>query len=152
MRTIYACAHRGALPASGVVDGFAALLTLEGGACVSLHSSWILPDTFPSAADSRLEIVGAQGAVFFDGNARTMRLFTPDRSEQIAFGGPRTADERDGRLAGAFVESIEAFLSAVSAGDEAAPTSAARTLHVVDVQAAIVTSAQRGAVVEVSPE
>ncbi len=152
VRTAYAGAHWGALSLEGVVDGFDALLTLEGGARVALHSSWILPETFPAAADTRLEVLGARGGVFLEGNARTMRLFTPEHSEQIAFGGPRTADERDGRLSGAFVTSLDAFVSAVAAGDQSAPTSAGRTLHVVDVQAAIVASAQRGQVVEVSPE
>ena len=151
VRTVYACVHRGVLALEGGVDGFDALLALEGGACVGLHSSWILPETFPAAADTRLELLGARGGVFLDGNARMMRLFAPDRSEQIVFGGPRTADERDGHLAGAFVESLGAFLSAVAAGDQDAPTSAARTLHVVEVQAAIVASARRRQIVEIPP-
>jgi predicted dehydrogenase len=147
-RRVYAVAHRGALSRTDVVDGYDALLTLDGGARVSLHSSWILPETFPAAADTRLEIIGGRGALFLEGNRREMSLFMPDRRERIAFAGPMTADEVNGRLAGAFVESVGAFVQAAAAGDLDAPTSAARTLHVVEVQAAIVASADRGAEIE----
>ena len=116
---------------------------------MSLHSSWILPETFPSAADSRLEILGARGSA---ATVREMSVFTPGHSEHVAFGGPRTADEVDGRIVGAFVDSLEAFLDAVAAEDCDGPTSARRTLHVVDVQAAVLASAERGAEVTVDTE
>jgi predicted dehydrogenase len=152
VRRVYAVAHRGALRRDGVVDGYDALLALDGGARVSLHSSWILPETFPAAADSRLEVLGARGAAFLDGNRRELSLFMPGHSERIVFGGPRTADEVDGRIAGAFTESLRAFLVAVAAGDVDPPTSARRTLHVVEVQAAIVASADRGAEIAIEPQ
>ena len=148
VQSVYAAAHRGALSQRGVIDGVDALLSLDGGARVSLHASWILPETFPAAADTRMEVLGSRAGLFLDGNARTLRLFTPERSESITFAGPRTADEAQGRLAGAFVESLRAFVSAISSGDRAAPTSAARTLHVVEVQAAVLASAEHGRVVE----
>jgi predicted dehydrogenase len=150
VRSVYAVSHSGALSQEGLMDGIDALLSLDGGARVSLHSSWILPETFPAAADTRLEVLGARGGLFLDGNARTLRLFTPERSESVVFAGPRTADEVDGRLAGAFVESLRSFLAAISAGDLAASTSAASTLHVVEVQAAILASAASGRVVELA--
>jgi len=149
VRRVYAAAHRGALARRDVVDGYDALLTLDGGTRVALHSSWILPETFPAAADSRLEILGSRGAVFLDGNRRELTTYTPAHRERTVFEGPRTADEVNGRLAGAFVESLRAFVDAVASGDLAAPTSAAATLHVVDVQAAIVASAERDAEVTV---
>lgn len=148
VQRVYAAAHYGALPRTQIVDGYDALLTLDGGARVSLHSSWILPETFPAAADTRLEIIGSKGALFLEGNRREMSLFLPDRSERIAFAGPQTANEANGRLAGAFVASLEAFVRAAAAGDLDPPTSAARTRHVVEVQAAIVASAARGAEIE----
>lgn len=152
VRRVYAAAHYGALPRPQIVDGYDALLTLDGGARVSLHSSWILPETFPAAADTRLEIMGSKGALFLEGNRREMSLFLPDRSERVAFAGPQTANEVNGRLAGAFVASLEAFVRAAAAGDLDPPTSAARTRHVVEVQAAIVASAARGAEIELTGE
>jgi predicted dehydrogenase len=143
-RRVHAVSHRGALGQAGVVDGYQALLELEGGVRVSLHSSWILPETFPAAADSRLEILGARGAVFLDGGRREMSVFTRGHSERVVFGGPRTADEVGGRIAGAFADSVGAFLAAVAADERGGPTSAARTLHVVEVQAAVVAAAERG--------
>jgi predicted dehydrogenase len=150
-RSVYAVSHEGALAKRGVVDGYDALVTLEGGTRVSLHSSWILPETFPAAADSRLEILGARGAVFLDGNRRELSLFAPGHSERLVFAGPRTADEVNGRLAGAFIDSLSTFVEAARSGDLDPPASAARTRHVVDVQAAIVASASRGAGIEIPP-
>jgi predicted dehydrogenase len=149
VRRVYAATHRGALPRADAVDGYDAILTMEDGAQVSLHSSWILPGTFPAAADSRLEIMGAAGALFLDGNRRELSLYAAGHRERVVFEGPRTADEVNGRLAGAFVDSLRAFLDAVDADDRDAPTAAARTLHVVDVQAAIVASAERGTEIEI---
>jgi predicted dehydrogenase len=152
VRRVYAVAHRGVLARPDVVDGYDALLTMDGGTRVSLHSSWILPETFPAAADSRMEIIGGRAAAFLDGNRRELTTYTAAHREQTVFGGPRTADEVNGRLAGAFVESLRAFRDAVAAGDVAAPTSAAATLHVVDVQAAIVASAERAAEIAVDTD
>jgi predicted dehydrogenase len=152
VRRVYAAAHRGALARRDVVDGYDALLAMDGGTRVALHSSWILPETFPAAADSRMEILGSGGAVFLDGNRRELSAYAAGHSERIVFAGPRTADEVNGRIAGAFVESLRAFVDAAAAGDLATPTSAAATLHVVDVQAAIVASAGRGAEVTVETE
>ena len=152
VRRVYAAAHYGALTRTQLVDGYDALLTLGGGTRVSLHSSWILPETFPAAADTRLEIMGSKGALFLDGNRREMSLFLPGRSERVVFAGPQTANEVNGRLAGAFVASLEAFVRAAATGDLDPPTSAARTRHVVEVQAAIVASAARGAEIELKDE
>jgi predicted dehydrogenase len=142
---VYAVSHYGALSRKEVVDGYMALLTLDGGARISLHSSWVLPETFPAAADSRLEVIGSRGALFLTGNQRELVVYLGDRSERVTYTGPQTANEVNGRLAGAFVASLEAFVRAAAAGDLDTPTSAARTRHVVEVQAAIIESAARGA-------
>jgi predicted dehydrogenase len=147
-RRVYAVAHYGAIR-QDLVDGYEAVVTLDGGIRVSLHSSWVLPETFPAAADSRLEVIGGRGAVFLDGNRRELSIFMPGQSERVTFSGPRTADEVNGRIAGAFVESLSAFVEAAARGELDAPTSAARTRHVVEVQAAIVASASRGAEIEI---
>jgi predicted dehydrogenase len=146
-RRVYAVAHCGAIK-KDLVDGYDAVVTLDGGTRVGLHSSWVLPETFPAAADSRLEVIGERGAVFLEGNRRELSIFMPGHSERVTFSGPRTADDMNGRLAGAFVESLRAFLAAAQAGDLLAPTSAGRTRHVVEVQAAIVASASRGVAIE----
>jgi len=148
VETVRAVAHRGALEEAkglaGVVDGYAAILTFRGGTVASLHSSWVLPETFPAAADAHLEVMGSAGALFLEGNAREMKLYAGERSERIAFGGPVTATEVNGKLEGAFTESVRAFLGAARARELELPTSAANTLHVVEIQEAIVRSAETG--------
>ena len=153
VESVQAVAHRGALEAKGlkgVADGYAAILRFRSGAVASLHSSWILPETFPAAADAHLELIGSEGALWLEGNAREMRLYAGDRSERTTFGGPVTATEVNGKLEGAFTESLRAFLAAARGRDLDPPTSAARTLHVVEVQDAIVLAAESGATVQVT--
>jgi predicted dehydrogenase len=153
VESVQAMAHHGVLGATrglgDTVDGFVAQLRFRGGTVASLHSSWILPDSFPAAADARLELMGSAGAVMLDGNARELRIYAPNHSERLTFGGPVTATEVNGRIEGAFTESVRAFLAAVRAGERRAPTSAARTLHVVEVQDAIVRAAESGEVVRI---
>jgi predicted dehydrogenase len=154
VETVSATAHHGALAEArgltGVVDGYAALLRFRGGTVASLHSSWILPDSFPTAADSHLELLGSRGSLWLSGNAREMRLFGERHSERTTYGGPVTATEVEGRIEGAFTESLRAFLAAVRARELEPPTSALRTLHVVEVQEAIVRAAETGETVAIA--
>jgi predicted dehydrogenase len=150
--SVAAVAHYGALASQtnmpDVVDGYAALLHFRRGTVASLHSSWILPSTFPAAADTYLEMLGAKGTIWLKGNDREMRLFTGQHTERNVFGGPVTATEINNRIEGAFTESLKAFLRAVENHDLDMPTSAARTLHVVEVQEAILKSAASGQVIK----
>jgi predicted dehydrogenase len=146
VESVSAFAHHGALAEarglSGVVDGYVALLRFRAGTVVSLHSTWIVPDTFPAAADTYLEVLGSRGAVWLNGNARQLRFYGEHHSEQVTYGGPVTATEVNGRIEGAFTESLKSFLAAVAGRDVDAPASAERTLHVVEIQEAIVRAAK----------
>jgi predicted dehydrogenase len=156
VETVSALAHRGALAETrgltDVVDGYAALLRFRGGTVVSLHSTWIVPDSFPTAADTYMELHGSRGAVWLNGNARQLRFYGGSQSEQVTFSGPVTATEVNGRIEGAFTESLKAFIAAVRARDLDVPTSAQRTLHVVEIQEAILRAAESGAVVRLDGE
>jgi len=152
--SVTAVAHRGALGEQrgleGRVDGYAALLTTARGTVISLHSSWILPDAFPLAADSYLELMGGRGSLWLGGSTRELKLYTQGHSERVTFAGPATATEVNGKLEGAFTESLAAFLEAVRTRRLDTPTSAANTLHVVEVQDAIIRSAETGATVQLA--
>lgn len=152
--TVTAMSHEGALAEErglpGRIDGFAALLKTARGTVISLHSSWILPDTFPLAADSYLEVLGARGSLFLGGSTRELKLYAPGHNERVTYGGPATATEVNGRIEGAFTSSLRAFLDAVQRRDLDTPTAAANTMHVVEVQAAILRSATSGAPVHIA--
>ena len=128
----------------GMIDGIVALLRFRHGVVVSLHSSWILPDSFPLAADTYLEVLGSDGALFLGGSTREMKLYKNEFAERIAFSGPATATEVNGKLEGAFTNSLRSFLEAVQTRQLEGPASAARTLHVVEIQDAIVRAAETG--------
>ena len=135
-----------------LVDGIVALLRFSRGTVVSLHSSWILPNAFPLAADTYLEIHGKDAAIFLGGSTREFRLFRHDSAEKNVYSGPATATEVQGRLEGAFVQSLLAFVQASRTREFQGPTSAARTAHVVEVQEAIMKSAQSSATVHLKGE
>ncbi|HTY35950.1 MAG TPA: Gfo/Idh/MocA family oxidoreductase [Bacteroidota bacterium] len=149
---VQAMANSGILSKSlgdpAIVDGIVAHLRFAKGAVVSLHSSWILPAGFPLAADTYLEVLGESGSVFLSGSSREFRLYKPDSSEKLTYGGPATANEVQGRLEGAFVKSLLSFVDAVRCREMDTPTSAARTLHVVEVQDAIMRAATSGCTIE----
>lgn len=113
-------------------DAIEAVVRFDSGAVANLHSSWVLPNTYPTVADSSLEIVGSRGVIQLDlGGAGY--LYSPDAAQKVKLA---TAYEVDGTLYGAFRHSLELFLHSVATGTEPM-TSAARTLPVTTIQAAI---------------
>ncbi|MBX6364072.1 MAG: Gfo/Idh/MocA family oxidoreductase [Gemmatimonadetes bacterium] len=147
---VTAVERRGALEALGIAaaDGVDALVEYDTGAVASFHSSWILPNSYPSVTVDRMVVVGDAGMLHFESRGRQVECYGASGGMSITFTGPQTATEVDGRLEGAFRRSLLAFLDAVRGGPEPA-TSGARTLHVVEIQEAILESAARAAAVEI---
>ncbi len=141
VETVQAMVHKGILSTSmrnpDIVDGIVALLKFRKGTVVSLHSSWVLPAGFPLAADTYLEVLGETGTVFLTGSGREFRLYRNDWAEKMTYSGPATATDVQGRLEGAFVKSLLSFVEASRNRDFDIPTSAGRTIHVVEIQDAI---------------
>ncbi len=151
VESVQALVHKGILAATmgnpGIVDGVVAMLRFRKGTVVSLHSSWLLPNGFPLAADTYLEVLGATGTVFLSGSSRELRYYKNDSAEKITYTGPATANEVQGRIEGAFVKSLLTFVEASRNRELDIPTSAARTIHVVEVQDAIMRAADSGSIV-----
>jgi predicted dehydrogenase len=134
--------QRGVLEARGIAvhDGVDALLQFSRGATVALHSSWILPEAYPSITVDRMTIIGEAGAVEFESSGRRVACYSARGGKVVNFTGPQTATEVNGRIEGAFRQSLLSFLACVAGAPEA-PTSARRTLHVVEIQEAILSAA-----------
>lgn len=147
---VYAQTVSGVLTARGVdtVDGVQAVLRFESGASAAFHSSWIHPSTYPVIAGGSLEIIGTDGFIRYSMAERRACLYTSSSAQEISFTGVHTADERRGRVTGAFVESVDHFISCILSGDEPL-TSARRTLHVTKAQCAVVESAKRNQIVRI---
>ncbi len=133
---------RGVLDALGVPvhDGVDAAVRYASGATVTYHSSWINPETYPVITVDRMSIIGESGIIEFYSRGRQIECYTRSSGQAITFSGPQTATEVNGRLEGAFRNSLLSFLTAIVTGQEA-PTSAGRTLHVVEIQQAILQAA-----------
>jgi predicted dehydrogenase len=144
--------QRGLLEGRGVAvhDGVDAIVKYRGGATVSLHSSWVLHNSYPSITVDRMTIVGEEGVIEFRSQNREIEWYGKSGGTRLEFTGPQTATEVDGRLEGAFRSSLLSFVAAVAGGPEA-PTSAARTQHVVEIQEAILTAAAQGRTVQLQP-
>ena len=136
--------QRGVLEARGIGthDGVDATLRFSAGATVTLHSSWILPESYPTITVDRMTIIGESGAIEFESNGRRVSCYDARGGKVINFTGPQTANEVNGRIEGAFRQSLLSCLACVAGAPEAI-TSARRTLHVVEIQEAIVSAARR---------
>jgi predicted dehydrogenase len=136
--------HHGALEALGIQvhDGVDALVKYENGVVANFHSSWILPESYPTITVDRMTIIGTTGMLHFESRDRSVACYAATGGRVVTFSGPQTANEVEGRIHGAFRSSLEIFLSAVRSGIEP-DTAARRTLSVVDIQAAILDSARR---------
>jgi predicted dehydrogenase len=133
-----------------VHDGVDAIVRYIGGATASFHSSWIHPNSYPSITVDHITIIGESGVIEFRSKGREVECYTRTGGTVMTFTGPQTATEVEGRLEGAFRNSLLTFLAAVAGGPEA-PTSAARTLHVVEIQEAILSAAVQNRTVQLSP-
>ena len=140
--SVVATEHWGVLSDMGIAvhDGVDAIVRYSRGAAASFHSSWIHPNSYPSITVDHITIIGESGVIEFRSKGREVECYTRTGGTTMAFTGPQTANEVDGRIEGAFRNSLLTFLAAVAGGPEA-PTSAARTQHVVAIQEAILTAA-----------
>jgi predicted dehydrogenase len=59
-------------------DSIDALLTFTDGSTATLHSSWVLPRSFPSVFDLRLEVTGTTSALRIDGADQGTTLIGPE--------------------------------------------------------------------------
>ena len=134
---------RGVLDGLGVRvhDGVDAVVGFAGGATLNLHSSWIHPESYPTIVVDRMTIIGDAGVIEFYSRGRQIECYTRAGGNTMTFTGPQTATEVNGKLEGAFRSSLLSFLTSIVSGQEA-PTSAARTLHVVEIQEAILMAAR----------
>lgn len=122
--------------APGVPDICSALCTTRGGVCVSLESSWIMPDAYFGNIDFVLQVIGESGAIQAD-------LFPHD----LQLHGHDTAMAQDystdvvlpaGHIMGWWEESTKSFFHALATGDLPSPTAedgreVTRTLLALDL-------------------
>ena len=130
-------------------DGIQAVVRHAGGETALYHSSWIHPLTFPTIAESRMEILGERGMLSLHNRSRQAEIYSGDVNQIITFEGPQTATEMGGVLVGAFRDSLELFLHSIVTGEEPM-TSAANTLTVAALEFAIHDSVAAGRPVEVA--
>jgi predicted dehydrogenase len=130
-------------------DGIQAAVKHANGETALYHSSWIHPATFPSIAESRLEIIGDQGVLSLYARARRAEIYSKSVNQVITFEGPQTATEMGGVLVGAFRGSLELFYHSITTGEEPM-TSAANTLTVSALEFALHDSLAEGKPVNVS--
>lgn len=132
---------RGVLAARGidVHDGMNALVRFASGATASLHTSWIHPDNYPFMADGTLQIIGTSGTLTLENGKRRIVLHNAHGGVEQLFSGPHTADEVDGRIAGAFTASVRRFLECIRTGAEL-PTSPRQSQPIALLQEAAMRS------------
>ncbi len=141
---------RGVLQGRGidVHDGLNALLRFDNGALANIHTSWILPDSYPNMADGFLQIIGSAGMLMLDNGRRRINAYFARGSVEQSFAGPHTADEIDGRIVGAFTDSIGEFLACIREGREP-ETSPRHAMPIARVQVAVIQSLREHGPIEI---
>jgi predicted dehydrogenase len=78
---VYASGVKGYLSDRGIDtwDAIDAVFTLSDGTSVTLHSSWVLPESYPSVYDLRYEAVGTNSAIRVTGADQGVHYFGADR-------------------------------------------------------------------------
>lgn len=134
---VYAYAVSKELDARGITtpDAIEAVVRFTNGTLANLHSAWVYPNTYPTVADSSLEIIGTRGVIQLDLGGSGY-LYSADNAQKVKMA---TAYEVGGSLYGAFRHSLELFLQSVTTRAEPM-TSAVRTLPVALIQTAVAQS------------
>jgi predicted dehydrogenase len=149
VRSVYASGARGVLDAMGVetLDGIDAIVKFTDGTALSLHSHWVLNESFPSVVDFRYELVGTGSSVFINGSDQGHYL-TGAEGFQFVRSGDYTAA---GTVRGPATDLADSFLRYLR-GDEETFPSMSDGLRVTRIVAAIHESAASGAVVAVDDQ
>jgi predicted dehydrogenase len=142
--SVYAQETRGVLDAKGVPvhDGVNVLIGFGDNISTNFHSSWIHPDTYPAIADGHMQIIGSEGVITYQNRTRKIEFYNKRGGQEISFTGPATATEVNGKLIGAFADSVRHFLACIQQQQEPM-TSPRRILPTAEAQAAVQRSLQR---------
>jgi predicted dehydrogenase len=114
---VYANSGSAVLDTIGIAtpDFYTAQLEFAHGAVATVECCWTLPPGGPSKTDIRGEVVGAEGALYFDASHhRTMEQYTrTGLSAPTAYPDMGMAPIVHGRCTGAAVESVRHFVDCV---------------------------------------
>jgi predicted dehydrogenase len=101
-------------------DTIQAQVRFASGAFVTFESGWVYPNTYPSIADSFLEIVGTDGVIHLDRKREGMEIAT---HEKFCYPKSFVRCEISGRPRGAFPFCVEDFIAMVQNNTEPRVTS-----------------------------
>lgn len=112
---VYAQGTRGVLDGRGIKtwDAITAMFTLADDQTVTLHSSWVLPESKPAVFELRFEAQGSSGTLSIDGATHGMTLFGQDASRWPQLGVHWWRDE----IRGFPVDMVNDFVRYVLDGD-----------------------------------
>ena len=142
--------RRGVLDREGVSvhDGLNVLVAFGDDVMANFHASWIHPNSYPVVADGFLQIIGSSGMLMLDNRTRRLLIYDARGSTEQVFAGPQTANEVNGKIVGAFTDSVSHFLAAIRAGREP-ELSVRHTYPVVATQLAAIDALATGGAVRV---
>lgn len=116
-KSVYARAYAKVLKKIGydTLDVVQALVEFENGAIATFESGWIYPDTFPTATDSYIELVGENGVIHIDRKSETLEYATPEVYEYPKL---MISYRVNGKIYGAFRSCLEHFVECLQTGKE----------------------------------
>lgn len=124
-------------------DGLLGLVTFTNGTVAHFHTSWIHSPSYPVISDTYLEVTGSDGVLTYQSRGRRLEIYAEKAQQHIQFEGPGTVQERQGRLVGAFVDSLASFVGSVKSREQPM-TSGVDSLRAIACQVALLESAAQG--------
>jgi len=124
--SVYAAAGRGEIfDVCGLDDHVVTTLAFADGAVALVESAWTLPASYGGfkhpadwspAGNNRLDVFGSRGMVSNDMSLRNQQLIAFDEAEGFRAGGLKHQSILHGRVVGALVEEVAAFLRLIETG------------------------------------
>ncbi|MHB0875357.1 MAG: Gfo/Idh/MocA family protein [Anaerolineae bacterium] len=145
---VFATGQRRVLTQLGIdtYDGIQALVRFANGAGVTFECGWVYPNTFPTAVDSTIELVGSEGVIQIERTRETLAMAT-----KAGYQYPKSSMTMEvaGRLTGALPISAGSFIDALLDGTEP-PVTVKDGLEVTRIVAAIHESLSSGRLVPIT--
>jgi predicted dehydrogenase len=115
VKKVYAVSREGILRDMGIHTSDLHVATVEfcKGTLVVFEHAWILPDSYSTVKDLKMEILGSQGAIHIDGSHnRSLEVYTKEKGVFPDLLAPPTGDH----LTGFILDAIAYFVDAVTLG------------------------------------
>jgi len=138
---VFAVSHTEIMKEYRVPDVILGVLKFKNGVVASLELSWILPEQYPAAIDSIMEVVGTKGIA--EVNVRKQGLMVMESQGRLVYPDTLHWTSSGGRIIGDLREELEAFARCI-VEDKEVPVTVKEGLEALKVALSLEESYKKG--------